>query len=466
MRIKGKFNIPPFTDGSVDIIIDDEEDLWSLYNIISKGDYIKTAMFRKIQHESGGKIQSTKKKLILTIHIEEISYEQADGIIRIKGKNVTQNNDIAIGQYQTCELSKGSYFSLYKKYWDEMSIDTLVAATDSKLSSDVAAVMMEEGVAHLFFLTKHMTTLIGKIQQKIPKKRNGATGHDKYKKEFFNKVLNQLIKQINFDNIKCVIVASPGFTKDEFGDYMTNQINENEKNFSSLKKNLNKFIYVHASSGYKQSLEEILIKPDIKRLIKDTKSIDDSTVIERFNETLSLDMDKVFFGVKSFDIAYEKKAIKTLIITDGFLRNISITLRKRLAPMFKRLKSSGVEFYKLSSQNIGGEKIDSFGGLVGILNYALEELAEIGLEDLELNDNDDNEDDQGDSNNENLKNMMDNNNKYVEQFEDVKEVKGKKDNKEDFISGNSNKKKGNKDKGNQNKKAAFRKRSNIDDEDD
>jgi len=42
-----------------------------------------------------------------------------------------------------------------------------------------------------------------------------------------------------------------------------------------LKKNLNKIVYVHCSSGEKQALQEILSKKEILNQIKDTKALDD-----------------------------------------------------------------------------------------------------------------------------------------------------------------------------------------------
>ena len=66
MRIKGKLDLVPFQSGKVDLVVDHIEDLWILYNILAKGDYIKTVMFRKVQHETGtGKTQSVKKKIII-----------------------------------------------------------------------------------------------------------------------------------------------------------------------------------------------------------------------------------------------------------------------------------------------------------------------------------------------------------------------------------------------------------------
>ncbi len=117
-------------------------------------------------------------------------------------------------------------------------------------------------------------------------------------KKIFNKVLNQFVKQINFENTKVVIIASPGFTKDNFKKYMEETIENNVKEWSSLKNNLNKIIYAHSSSGFKHCLEEILSKPDVKKLIKDTKCIDDVSIMERFNEILGTEMEKYSLFIK------------------------------------------------------------------------------------------------------------------------------------------------------------------------
>ena len=380
MRFKGKHNLQPGQSGIVHLIIDSTEDLWALYNIMAVGDCIKLATFRKVQHETGSKVTSTKKKIIITIRIEEIEY--SPDAIRFKGKNVSQNDYIAIGQYQTDEIGVNSFFSLYKSYWDDIHLETLKNATDITVTSEIAAILMEEGIANLFYISTNQTVTKGKVNHSIPKKRNGSTQHDKGKEHFFEKVLNQLVKQINFENTKVLIIASPGFTKDDFKKYMEEKIENNVKEWSDLKNNLNKIIYAHSSSGYKHSLEEILAKPDIKRLIKDTKCVDDISVMERFNEILGTDMDKAFFGHKAFDIAYEKKAIDTLIITDGYLRKISPAVRKDLSAKIKVLKSgTTTEVCQFSSLHTTGEKIDEFGGICGILKYVVDEIVDLGEED-------------------------------------------------------------------------------------
>ena len=452
MRFKGKFNLQAGQSGTVHLIIDNTEDIWALYNIMAVGDCIKLATFRKVQHETGSKVSSTKKKIIITLKIEEIEYSPE--AIRFKGKNMTQNEYIAIGQYQTDELGVNSFFSLYKSYWDDIHLETLKNVTDVTVTSEVAAILMESDIAHLFYITDKQTVTKGKITQNIPKKRNGSTKHEKGKDSFFEKILNQFVKQINFDNTKVLIIASPGFTKDDFKKYMEEKIESNAKEWMNLKSNLNKIIYTHSSSGFKHSLEEILSKPDIKRLIKDTKCIDDCTVMDRFNEILGTDMDRIFFGLKSFNIAFEKQAIDTLIITDGYLRKMPALSRKELCAKIKKLKPS--EVCQFSSLHTTGEKIDEFGGICGILKYVVDEIVNMeGEEDEEKEENKVVNDDTKDENlieliNDNLINY----NPTAE--EDQKEEKGK------------NKRKKTKEENkniSQQRKKNKRKRSSFEDED-
>lgn len=193
---------------------------------------------------------------------------------------------------------------------------------------------------------------------------------------FFQKILDAITSNINFEIVKCIVVASPGFTKDQFGDFLANNTSNN-KNYETIRKNLNKFVYVHSSTGYKQAIQEILAKPEILTQIKNTKASDDILVMENLNNILAKDMERVVFGLKSITIAYEKDAIETLIVSDDFLRKISHTVRKEITTMMRGLKEKNREVVKMSSMHYTGEKINSFGGIIAILKYALEELNEV-----------------------------------------------------------------------------------------
>lgn len=61
-----------------------------------------------------------------------------------------------------------------------------------------------------------------------------------------------IIRHVNFDIVKCIILASPGFVRDQFMSYMIQQAVKTENKL--IIENKSKFILVHASSGFKHSL--------------------------------------------------------------------------------------------------------------------------------------------------------------------------------------------------------------------
>lgn len=69
---------------------------------------------------------------------------------------------------------------------------------------------------------------------------------------FYESIMQGILRHINFDLVKCVILASPGFVKDQFMDYMIQQAVKFDNKV--ILENKSKFLLVHASSGFKHSL--------------------------------------------------------------------------------------------------------------------------------------------------------------------------------------------------------------------
>lgn len=70
---------------------------------------------------------------------------------------------------------------------------------------------------------------------------------------FYESVMQGILRHISFDIVKCVIIASPGFVKDQFMDYMVEQAIKSDNKL--ILDNKSKFMLVHASSGFKHSLK-------------------------------------------------------------------------------------------------------------------------------------------------------------------------------------------------------------------
>lgn len=75
--------------------------------------------------------------------------------------------------------------------------------------------------------------------------------------KFFKSVMEAVERHVNFEVVKCVLIASPGFVNDQFFEYMLQQAAKSEN--KALLDNKGKFLLVHASSGFKHSLRGKLL---------------------------------------------------------------------------------------------------------------------------------------------------------------------------------------------------------------
>lgn len=71
--------------------------------------------------------------------------------------------------------------------------------------------------------------------------------------KFYDAVMQSILRHVDFNVVKCVILASPGFVKDQCYEYMIQMAIKTDNKL--LLDNRGKFLLVKASSGFKHSLK-------------------------------------------------------------------------------------------------------------------------------------------------------------------------------------------------------------------
>ena len=169
--------IGKWKEGHVTLVPTDDEDMWHIYNLIRPGDVMRMKSLRKIIHENEktGLKKIRVKNLLLTLMIKDIEYfQQADRIcIRVKGQNVKQHDELKIGQYHTFEMSLHNKITIYKDSWSPFEISLLKELSEITHDVENAAIIMDEGVAHLCYIKPSVTLLRHKVDKTVAKKSSG-----------------------------------------------------------------------------------------------------------------------------------------------------------------------------------------------------------------------------------------------------------------------------------------------------
>ena len=112
-----------------------------------------------------------------------------------------------------------------------------------------------------------MTIVKAKIEVALPKKRAGSSQHDKAKVRFYDQIMEAIIKHVDFNVIKVLVIASPAFFKEELYEYICGQAVK--KDIKELRQeNRAKIVLTHCASGHKHAIKEILADPSVSSKIE------------------------------------------------------------------------------------------------------------------------------------------------------------------------------------------------------
>ena len=258
MKILKKY-IERDRSGYVRLSTDDLEDIWHVYNLIMVGDKVQASTERRIQNESlDSKTSSERIKITLTIRVETVDPDLQRGTLRLSGRTVEENKHVKMGSYHTLDLELFKPFAIHKEEWDSIALAQVEEMTKVHSKAELAAIVLQEGLANVCLLTDSLTIVVQRIEVSIPKKRKGFSNSQQEKAlaRFHDQIYQAMLQHLNLEKLKCIIIASPGFLKENLMAYIMDQaVREDRRAVIEAK---SKFTLVHCSSGHKIALHEAL----------------------------------------------------------------------------------------------------------------------------------------------------------------------------------------------------------------
>ena len=361
--------------GSVELSPQVNDDMWDAYTLIAAGDTVEAATVRRIASRDAERVSLT-----LEIAVESVEYNQDRGgsVLRVGGKNLTKNEHVQVGQYLILELAPRRPFVLRKDLWDWPALKTIQLSCDeTAASADLAVLLMQEGRAQLFLVGRSVTAVRALVEAPIPRKHvtSAAAAYDAALRDFFADVLDAFLTHVDFSLVQCVVIAGPGFTKTQFRDYMFLQAGRR-----AIMENVKpRIVLVPASSGYQHSLQGVLDSTTVKALIRNTRAAQEVLALQEFLTMIAVDSDRACYGPKHVELAHERLAIKTLLLTDTWFRNPDVAARRRCVDLAESVEKLGGTVRVLSSMHDSGNKLEQLTGIAAVLRFPLPELDDIEM---------------------------------------------------------------------------------------
>ncbi|KAM3224278.1 hypothetical protein ACQJBY_057584 [Aegilops geniculata] len=380
MKLVGK-SLARDGPGSVKLLPEVDDDLWDAYNLIAAGDAVEAVTVRKITR-SGGR-DAERIKLTLEVAVESTDYDKDGSVLRVRGKNLTKNEHVQIGQYHTLEIELRRPFVLRKEAWDWPALDTIRKSCDETgANADLAVLLMQEGLAHLFLVGRSVTATRARVEVPIPRKHGSSSGavaaYDTALKDFFQRVLAAFVHHVDFGLVQCVVIASPGFTKDQFRDHMLLEAARRGE-LRAITEHKARIVLAPAPSGYPHSLKDVLAAPSVMSLIKDTRAAQEVPALQEFFAMIAKDSARACYGPKHVEVAHERLAIQTLLLTDTWFRNPDVVARRKCVDLAESVKKIGGKVCVLSSMHVSGDQLEQLTGIAAVLRFPMPDLDDIEM---------------------------------------------------------------------------------------
>jgi protein pelota len=350
--------------GEVTLTPESLTDLWHLYNIIVKGDNVYARTFRRIRSpdESLRADKGEKIPVYLGVTVEDTSLHKYSNRLRVKGIITSAPETVPRGSHHTINIEIGTPIKIIKDKWPKYILTRIDESEKVREESKLAIVSIEDGEASIAIVDSYSVDIINNINTNIPGKRF-VSQHDEAIKTFFSEVSKTLDQLQKDKDIRKIIIAGPGFTKDNFQKYLTNK-------FPDLK---NKLILENVSYGGESGVYEVINRGIIEKILEENKVIEDTRLVEAFFTHLAKEDRKVTYGLDNVKKAILYGAVDKLLITDEKLKNADVEERLKTDEILRQTEEMGGKIHVISTLHRAGERLQAFGGIAALLRFPVSE---------------------------------------------------------------------------------------------
>ncbi|MDH5807158.1 MAG: mRNA surveillance protein pelota [Candidatus Methanomethylicaceae archaeon] len=342
---------------SIEIEIEDIEDLWHLYNLIDIGDKVCGYTMREIRilKKDGSEERCGKHRVYMCIEVEDLQFQRFTENLRIRGKIISCPEEVhAKGQYHTFSIKVGDCIKIIKKLWLSFHEERLSLA-EKKEKQNALIVTIDEEEAEIFLIRGDAISHLISINSNLPGKylENNRSSE---RRNFLLSITKEIIRIAEREKAH-IIIGGPGFTKNDL--------------FSILKeKNVNAILEDASSIGF-SGVREIIKRGALSKIFKNSLIVRDLKLIDELLFRLAKKPSMVAYGLNEVKKVAEQGAVDSLLISEKIFKTASFEERILLEEICKNVEKYGGKVYFISLDNEKGIQLFNLGGIAALLRFSV-----------------------------------------------------------------------------------------------
>jgi len=355
MRIADRYRVESGRE-RLTVVPESLDDLWHLSHAIEPGDRVAADTTRRIQRndeqlrDTGGE----REHLWVELGVEDVEFARFANRLRISGLIEDCSREDQLGHHHTINVEDHDEIEI-EKQWKPDQLERVEEAVEATENPDVAIATVEEGQAHVHTVAQYGTEERATI--------TAPTGKGEYarpRSELFADLSAVLQRQ----DVDAIILAGPGFTKNDALDYI-------EENAPEL---TDRITTVDTSSVGDRGVHEVLKRGAVEDVQQETRIAEESELVDELMERIA-NGAKVAYGPDQVAKAADYGAIEQLLVLDDRLRaerSGEGDWPVDADAIIETTEQKGGEVTVFSSEFDPGRQLANLGGIAALLRYRLE----------------------------------------------------------------------------------------------
>ncbi|MDO5844455.1 MAG: mRNA surveillance protein pelota [Methanocorpusculum sp.] len=319
------------------------DDLWHLSHLITAGNTVYAVTLRTVDSPSD-KLRAEKaekRPVRIGLTVEKVEFTADTNRLRVFGV-ISYGPDM--GQHHTINVETGYEISLIRQ-WRKVDRDRLDRAVSQSLNGVVHIVAIEDGEAEIY-----------RVRQFGPQKvvgltvGSGKTAELDSRQALFVEILNYLEKVTGN-----IVVAGPGFVKDDFVQFVKNKSSDIA----------GRILVCDTKRSGRGAVIEAIGNGVLTRVAEDLQLAKEVSFMDELFLRIGQN-GAAAYGISDVRKAVDYGAVETVLVADNLVRS------GKMSKVLESAEQMGANIVVLSTEFEPGKRLEGLGGAAALLRYKIE----------------------------------------------------------------------------------------------
>lgn len=280
------------------------DDLYLLAMIITSNDSVGGKSTRRFRPSEGDK--GEQKDVMVKLNVERTDIDKNSGRLRVSGKITYGNPEefVAIGSYHTLNVGPGDEIEIQKPEWKDYILNRIRQAVAESKKPRLGVIVLDDEKALVAYIKGYGIDIVSELYSRLSK-RMKEKDFEKQRIQYFNDVI-AAIKNMTVD---IVVVAGPGFTREDIKKYIEDKSIEIKK----------RVVYTTASDAERSGIREAMQSDAVSKVLENEHVKKEFAYLNEF--LAGLRAGSGFYGVDGVKEGIDKKRVGIVLVNDSVLND-------------------------------------------------------------------------------------------------------------------------------------------------